>query len=260
MKFVLASQSPRRRELLEASGIGFEICPPSESVEAGGPGKESTAEYVHRLAREKAVDVAKQYLANPDQAAGDQSFANEPRCEQSLDTRSVGEDELRDQSIYDQRTPEHVFIIACDTVADCDGVILEKPLDREDARQMLSMLSGRAHKVWSGLCLHHHPTGLVAVATDVSELSMTQLDVSMLEAYLDSNAWQGKSGAFGYQDGHPWLTLSSGSASNVVGLPMELLARMLADFLPTIPGLSIAPPDLADMTSRIAAVGRRPVQ
>jgi septum formation protein len=48
-----------------------------------------------------------------------------------------------------------------------------------------------------------------------------------LEAYLDTGAWEGKAGAFGYQDGLDWIHLLDGSESNVVGLPLELLEEML---------------------------------
>lgn len=54
-----------------------------------------------------------------------------------------------------------------------------------------------------------------------------------IEEYLDSGAWEGKSGAFGYQDGLPWLMITAGTAENVVGLPMNLLARMLENIRET---------------------------
>ena len=62
-----------------------------------------------------------------------------------------------------------------------------------------------------------------------SELTMSELSESQIAEYLDSEDWVGKSGAFGYQDGHPWLQLVSGTADNVVGLPLELLKQMLAE-------------------------------
>jgi septum formation protein len=58
---------------------------------------------------------------------------------------------------------------------------------------------------------------------------MDQLTNSQLEEYLESGGWEGKAGAFGYQDRLGWVHLIEGSESNVVGLPMELLAEMLAD-------------------------------
>lgn len=61
-----------------------------------------------------------------------------------------------------------------------------------------------------------------------SELKMQPLDHGQIESYLDSEAWVGKSGAFGYQDGHPWLQLVAGTSANVVGLPMDTLRELLA--------------------------------
>ena len=56
---------------------------------------------------------------------------------------------------------------------------------------------------------------------------MDQLSDEQIETYLNTDLWEGKAGAFGYQDGNDWVRVLSGSESNVVGLPMELLARML---------------------------------
>ena len=60
-----------------------------------------------------------------------------------------------------------------------------------------------------------------------SELDMMPLSDLQIEEYLDSEAWMGKSGAFGYQDDHPWLKLVSGTADNVVGLPIESVKKLL---------------------------------
>ena len=61
----------------------------------------------------------------------------------------------------------------------------------------------------------------------VSRLVMDSVSDRELEEYLDSGAWEGKAGAFGYQDDLDWIHLREGSESNVVGLPMELVAEML---------------------------------
>lgn len=187
MRLILASQSPRRRELLAAAGYQFEVITPSEEAESGGTQGDPTAAYVARLAVQKAADVA--------------ARVSEPAC-----------------------------IIACDTVAECGGIVLEKPLDRADAERMLRMLSGREHMVWSGLCLWDTRTQEFVVESICSVLRMEPLSDEMIERYLDSGAWQGKSGAFGYQDNHPWLKLTAGTASNVVGLPLERLQELLRDF------------------------------
>jgi septum formation protein len=67
------------------------------------------------------------------------------------------------------------------------------------------------------------------VRVDTTKLRMDNLDDAQIEEYLASGLWQGKAGAFGYQDRAGWLTIVSGSESNVIGLPMELLAEMLGE-------------------------------
>jgi septum formation protein len=181
---ILASRSPRRKELLEEAGCRFEVIPASEAAEGGVVAGESPADMVARLARQKAADVAGRV------------------------SRGI--------------------VLACDTLAECDGEILGKPSDREHARRMLAMLRGRTHRVLSGLCVWPVPGGTPAVRVAVSELFMDPLSDTDLEDYLAGGAWQGKAGAFGYQDRLGWVHILSGSASNVVGLPMELLSQMLA--------------------------------
>lgn len=120
-------------------------------------------------------------------------------------------------------------VVACDTVADIAGRVLGKPRDREHAAEMLSILSGRRHAVYSGLCILRVPGGEPTLRVCKSELEMQPLENSQIEAYLDSQAWIGKSGAFGYQDGHPWLQLVAGTSDNVVGLPVDTLGELLAE-------------------------------
>ena len=122
------------------------------------------------------------------------------------------------------------IVLACDTVAECGGQILGKPRDVEHARQMLELLSGRVHHVYSGLCLWQRPTDRVLERVDVTKLRMEKLSGAELERYLDSEAWKGKAGAFGYQEGPDWLQIVAGSESNVIGLPMEKLRELLAEF------------------------------
>lgn len=119
------------------------------------------------------------------------------------------------------------WVLACDTVAECCGLILGKPANREHAFDMLSRLRGREHRVYSGLCLWSKETATRSVQVDVSTLRMDAISDTELETYLDTDEWEGKAGAFGFQDGPAWIELLSGSHTNVVGLPMELLVRML---------------------------------
>jgi len=122
----------------------------------------------------------------------------------------------------------HGLVIGCDTIAECDGHLLGKPRDMAHARRMLLLLRGRQHRVLSGLCLWQRPTDQKQTGVAVTHLVMENLSDAQLEEYLRSGAWQGKAGAFGYQDRIAWLRIVEGSESNVVGLPLELLEKMLA--------------------------------
>jgi len=124
---------------------------------------------------------------------------------------------------------EQGWIVAADTVAECGGQILGKPTDRDHAEQMLRHLSGREHRVLTGLCVWPVPLGQADIRVDSTSLVMDRLTEEQLHNYLDSHDWEGKAGAFGYQDGLDWITILKGSQSNVVGLPMELLDQMLAE-------------------------------
>jgi septum formation protein len=183
---ILASSSPRRRELLAEAGYTFEVIAPSVAAECGVCSRETPPEMVARLAHQKAADVAGKIEAG--------------------------------------------LILGCDTVAECRGHILGKPLDRDHARQMLELLRGQAHSVYSGVCLWRVPGDQTLVRVARTQLRMDAVSDAELEAYLDTDQWQGKAGAFGYQDGLDWLHIMEGSESNVVGLPLELLAEMLREF------------------------------
>jgi len=182
---ILASSSPRRRQLLTAAGYEFEIVAPREEAECGVCSGETPPEMVARLAYQKAADVS---------------------------TR-VGPS----------------IILACDTICECQGQVLGKPRDEDHARRMLEMLSGRRHRVYSGLCIWNVPAGEPDVRVDETTLRMDVLSKAQIDEIVASGGWEGKAGAFGYQDGLDWVHVDRGSESNVVGLPMELLGRMLAE-------------------------------
>lgn len=124
------------------------------------------------------------------------------------------------------------IIIGCDTVAECCGQILGKPRNRGHARQMLHLLRGREHRVYSGLCLIRQPGHEVAVDVAVTRLYMRPISDGQIERYLDTNLWECKAGAFGLQDRIGWIEVLEGSHSNVIGLPLELLERMLQKWAP----------------------------
>ena len=123
---------------------------------------------------------------------------------------------------------EHAVIIGCDTVAECMGTVLGKPVDIDDARRMLTMLRGKDHRVLSGLCIWKRPSDEVTLKLDITTLHMDEVTDRQIEAYLATDKWQGKAGAFGYQDGWDWLHVIQGSETNVIGLPMEVLSDALS--------------------------------
>lgn len=122
--------------------------------------------------------------------------------------------------------PEGI-VIAADTVAHCHGQILGKPKNRQHAAEMLQLMSGRVHQVYTGVVVWHRPSDVQLKDVVRSDLRMDVLDPVALEAYLDTDAWEGKAGAFGFQDGLDWVHLQSGEATNVVGLPMPRLRELL---------------------------------
>ncbi|PHS14361.1 MAG: septum formation protein Maf [Blastopirellula sp.] len=124
------------------------------------------------------------------------------------------------------------IVLAGDTLAELDGQVLGKPRDRAHAKQILQTLRGREHRVLSGLCLWRRPEDRVLSQFDQTTVAMRDLSDEEIEEYLDSGLWQGKAGAFGLQDRLGWVQLVKGSESNVVGLPMELLAKMLEELNP----------------------------
>jgi septum formation protein len=185
LPLILASSSPRRKQLLTEAGFVFETIPPDESAEDERSPNESPVKYVRRLALQKAKNVADKV--------------------------------------------ERGIILGGDTIVVCGGNILEKPMDKNDAQNMLRQLCGQIHQVVSGLCLlkkEIDSTPITLLETDTTLLRMQPLSDAELETYLDTEKWRGKSGAFGYQDGNDWITILEGSESNVVGLPLESFQTM----------------------------------
>ncbi|WP_146389798.1 Maf family protein [Allorhodopirellula solitaria] len=123
------------------------------------------------------------------------------------------------------------FLLAADTLADCQGKILGKPTDRQHAEDMLRLLSGSEHDVYTGVCLWSTGTDRCYLDVVRSRLKMDSLSEETIEQYLAGGRWEGKAGGFGYQDGNDWIhVVENDSESNIVGLPMERLAELLEKF------------------------------
>ena len=122
------------------------------------------------------------------------------------------------------------LLLAADTVGWLDGRVIGKPEDEADARRILTTLGGRRHELWTGVVLWSRPDDRQICWQERSLVHFRKLTDAELDAYLATRQWQGCSGAYAIQEQNdPYVQLVEGSLSNVVGLPMESLARVLAD-------------------------------
>lgn len=194
--FILASSSPRRRELLASLGVAFRIVQPAVD-ETQRPG-EPPLDYARRLSREKALDVA----ARLDEAA----------AVLAADT---------------------VVILGADTLGvDEQGDILGKPADAGEARAMLRRLRGRTHQVCTALTLLRVDDAAAQPLTRLTrtDVTMRAYTDDEIEAYIATGDPFDKAGAYAIQ--HPVfkpVAKIEGSYTNVVGLPLETLREMLAE-------------------------------
>jgi len=182
---ILASASPRRKQLLIEAGYRIEVDPSDVEEPDPTPGT-PVADYVALLAWQKATAVA--------------------------------------------RRRGHGLVLAADTACAVDGEILNKPVDRADAERMIRLQEGRDTEVLTGVCLYRAERDEWVGAVEVSVVRFRVLEETERRAFLDSNRWEGKAGAYGVQDHDPFVSVAHGSFSNVVGLPMERLDTLLRSF------------------------------
>lgn len=211
MRLVLASGSPRRRELLALAGLLFETTR-VDLDETPYPG-ETPAAYVERLAWEKARAALSDLSASP-----------------SLSEQPPGLARAARGALSELST----VVLAADTTVALDGEIFGKPLDAADARAMLRRLSGREHEVLTGLCVLGPERDVRRVV--VSRVRFTRLSDEAIAWYVADGEPLDKAGAYGYQGkGALWVDGIVGSASNIVGLP-------LAETMAALVEAGVAPP------------------
>ncbi|MBQ3637970.1 MAG: septum formation protein Maf [Clostridia bacterium] len=193
MNVILASASPRRREILALAGIGFRVMVPPAS-----------------LADESAV------VPIPSDPAKTVRDLAEMKSRAAL--RAFGDsEEVRDS-----------LILAADTVVwlpgggpDGLGEILGKPKDAADAVRMLKELSGRSHRVFTGVALVHPASGRRSVFSEETEVFFRPLGDGEIRRYVESGDPLDKAGSYGYQSGACIFVESiRGDYFNVVGLPI----------------------------------------
>lgn len=119
------------------------------------------------------------------------------------------------------------FILSADTVVAAGRRILPKAGDEEQARACLSLLSGRRHTVWTGLCLID-PAGRVRTRTITTAVKFARLHPDQIDAYIAGGEWQGKAGGYGIQGmAAAFIPFIGGSYSAVVGLPLYDTMQLL---------------------------------
>ena len=207
MPLILASSSPRRQELLRAAGIAFTV-EAADLPEVPHPG-EPSQQFAERMAREKATAVAQRRVR-------------------------AGE-----------------WVLAADTVVFVNGEILGKPADAPDpaadAARMLRLLSGREHRVITGVCLldsgqwsvgsgqqnpalNRRPSAVDFVASETTRVWMDALTEDDIRDYISSGEPLDKAGAYAIQGrASRWIPRIEGCYFNVVGLPVPLVYRMLRE-------------------------------
>ena len=192
-QIILASASPRRRELLQQIGIRARV--QAVDIDESRYPDEPVLAFVQRLAKQKAQ-------------AGAKLMDNEARDNEAEENAS--------------RLP----VLGSDTVVEADGVILGKPEDRHHARVMLQMLSGTTHRVHTAVAVVCNSQ--VLIDTSSSEVRFKALDDSEIAAYVETGEADDKAGSYAIQGiAAQFIENIDGSFSGVMGLPIFETVRLL---------------------------------
>lgn len=197
MKYVLASASPRRQELLTQAGFTFDVIPSAIEEKIT---KEIPSDVVMELSHQKALDVFEsKILHNPEYKS------------------------------------EDCLVIGADTIVSYRGEILGKPADKEEAFDMLSMLADRTHQVYTGVTFIGQIRGRKISHTFYEKTNVTFYPITKqdLHTYVDSGDSLDKAGAYGIQGAFAiHVKEIEGDYNNVVGLPIARLYHELDSVLP----------------------------
>jgi len=133
------------------------------------------------------------------------------------------------------RVNDPALILAADSTVWFRGSIIGKPADEADARRILGGLAGTTHELWTGVCLWRRPDDRQVCWQERSELFFKPLTPRELDDLIATRVWEDKAGGYGIETfGDPFLTVRTGTVSNVVGLPMESLQEVLIWFAPNL--------------------------
>ena len=185
MMIILASASPRRKEILGELGVDFRVVVADTDESSGERDPQKLTE---ELARRKGVAVWDKLCAEG----------------------AIGED---------------CAVISADTVVCLDGEILGKPRDRADALRMIRALSGKEHKVVSGVAVTYR--GVTQTASCVTRVRVDEIPEDEIVRYVDSGEPMDKAGGYGIQGGFSlWVSGIDGCYFSVVGLPVNTLQKL----------------------------------
>ncbi|XP_036127406.1 probable bifunctional dTTP/UTP pyrophosphatase/methyltransferase protein [Molossus molossus] len=197
-RVVLASASPRRQEILSNAGLRFEVVPSRFKEQLNKASFPTPYAYAMETAKQKALDVA----------------------------RRVHQKDLRAPDI----------VIGADTIVAVGGLILEKPMDKQDAYSMLSRLNGKEHSVFTGVAIIHCSYQDGRLDMEVSEfyeetlVKFSQLSEELLWEYIHSGEPMDKAGGYGIQAlGGMLVEYVRGDFLNVVGFPLNHFCKKLAE-------------------------------
>ena len=145
--------------------------------------------------------------------------------------KAVAEQRARHKAWAVARTLSEGIVIGADTIVVCQGQVLGKPRDAEDAKRLLAFLSGRSHRVITGVCVCQAPDGPCLVESACTKVRFRRLEPDEIARYVATGEPLDKAGAYGIQ-GRGALLVEGivGDYFNVVGLPLTLLARLLKEF------------------------------
>jgi len=185
--FILASASPRRKQLLTEAGYKFNIVKPDIDESAFSTEGVNACEYAEQMALSKAKNVAEKY--------------------------------------------PNSLVIAADTIVEFEGQIIGKPNDKKDAEQITKKLFSKPHKVITGIAVVRLRDGIEINRSDTTTVYPNKLTSEQIAEHIESGSWRDKAGAYAIKEkGDEFIERIEGSLTNVMGLPMELLEKLLDTF------------------------------
>ena len=204
-RIILASKSPRRFELLSMTGLSFEVRDAHVDEDA-------------------VFASVMQAFASSDVRTDMYPVAEKVACAQASAKASAALSDIAD---------DDAVVIGSDTVVVTENEILGKPKDEDDARRMLTLLSGKTHRVYTGVSIQRKKENRSFSAfADVKFHKLDEDQKNLIESYIASGSPMDKAGASGIQDtGSLLIDSISGDYYAVVGLPVARVYRELLDFI-----------------------------